>query len=102
MAHLGLYSHKKPPLEHASNIGYNTDMSTTLTIPLAKKEQERLSRLALRFGMSLPELSGRILKEVASEIPAESFDEYSDATKLRSSFRRALRDWRMGNVHTRL
>lgn len=73
-----------------------------LTILLPKKEKERLSRLALRYGLSLPEFSRRILEEVASDIPEESFEDYDNPKRLKDSFKRALRDWHLGRVYTRL
>lgn len=77
-------------------------MSITLTIPLSKKDQDRLSRLALRYGFSLPEFSKRILMELSSEIPGESWDEYENPKELKASFRRALHDWRQGRVSAHL
>ena len=75
---------------------------TSVTIKLPKSERERLTRLALRYGLSLPELSRRILQEVASDIPEESFDDYENPEELRASFNQALRDYRAGRVHTKL
>lgn len=78
-------------------------MSTeTVNIPLSKKEQERLSRLAFSYGFSLQEFSRRILTELLSEIPEESFNDYANPEELRSSFKRALKDWQSGKVHARL
>ena len=73
---------------------------TTLSIPLPKQEQERLRRLALRYGLSLPGFVQRVLKEVASDIPEESFEDYENPKELKASFNRALRDWRTGHVRT--
>ena len=77
-------------------------MKSSFSIVLPKREQERLSRLALRYGLSLPEFSRRILGEITSDIPEESFDDYENPQELRASFSRALRDWRAGRVRTRL
>jgi hypothetical protein len=77
-------------------------MATPISITLPRDDKERLSRLALRYGLSLPEFSRRILQEVASEIPSESFDDYEHPTRLRASFKRALRDWKAGRVRTSL
>ena len=81
---------------------YVFTMSTSLTIPVSKKEQERLTRLALSYGLSLSEFSKRILSELASEIPEESFDDYEHPEALRASLRRALSDWRARRVSTTL
>lgn len=77
-------------------------MSNGITITLPKKDKERLSRLALRYGMSLPEFSRRVLEELTSEIPEESFEDYENPKELRASFARALRDWKKGRVNSRL
>ena len=77
-------------------------MNSTLTIKIPKKEKERLSRLALRYGFSLPEFSRYILEELSSEIPIESFEDYEQPEKLKASLRRAMQDYRAGRVHTRL
>ena len=78
------------------------NMNTTIIIPINKQDKERLSRLAIRYGFSLPEFSRLVLKELASEIPAESFNDYASPKSLRSSFNRALRDYRTGKIHTKL
>lgn len=75
---------------------------STLSIPLPKQEQERLRRLALRYGLSLSGFVSRILAEVASDIPEESFDDYENPKELKASFNRAMRDWRAGRVHIKL
>ena len=77
-------------------------MPSTITIKLPKLERERLSRLALRYGFTLPEFSRRILEELASEFPEDSFENYRNPQALKRSFHRALRDWRAGRVYTRL
>ena len=77
-------------------------MATSISIALPRNEKERLSRLALRYGLSLPEFSRRVLQEVASEIPEESINDYEHPARLKASFKRALRDWKVGRVHTRL
>ena len=77
-------------------------MATSISITLPRDEKERLSRLALRYGFSLPKFLQRILQEVSSEIPEESINEYEHPARLKASFKRALRDWKAGRVHTRL
>ena len=73
-----------------------------ITIPLPKREQERLQRLALHYGLSLGEFSRRILEEVSSHIPEESFNDYDDPKGLKASFNHAMRDWRAGRVRASL
>lgn len=74
----------------------------SISFTLSKKEHERLTRLALHYGLSLSKFSRLILQELASEIPQESFDEYEYPARVRASFTRALRDYRSGRVHTKL
>ncbi len=73
-------------------------MSSTLTIALPKKEKERLTRLALNYGLSLPEFSRLVLQGMTSEIPVESLSEYENPRALKASLARAFRDWRRGRV----
>ncbi len=77
-------------------------MSQTLTIKLNQSEMKRLSRLALRYGLSLPEFTRKVLVELEEAFPHESFEDYEDAGALKDSFERALGDWRSGRVQTRL
>jgi len=63
---------------------------------------KRLSRLALRYGLSLPEFARKVLAELAEAFPQESFGDYQDAAGLKASLERALSDWRAGRVQTRL
>ena len=77
-------------------------MSQTLTIKLTQTEMKRLSRLALRYGLSLPEFTRKVLVELEEAFPHESFEDYEDAGALKDSFERALGDWRSGRVQTRL
>lgn len=74
----------------------------TISIALPKREQERLQRLALRYGLSLVEFSRRILQEISSEIPEESLDDYENPKEVKASLNRAMRDWRAGRVYTSL
>jgi hypothetical protein len=77
-------------------------MSQNLTIKLKQSEMKRLSGLALRYGLSLPEFTRRVLVELEESFPRESFDDYDDAEELKASFSRALGDWRAGRTQTRL
>jgi len=77
-------------------------MSQTLTIKLNQTEMKRLSRLALRYGLSLPEFTRKVLVELEEAFPHESFEDYEDAGALKDSFERALSDWRSGRVQSRL
>ena len=77
------------------------DMSA-LTINLPKKDREHLEHLALQYGLSLPEFSRKVLSELSSNIPEESFDDYEHPDRLKASYRRALKDWKIGHVSSKL
>lgn len=77
-------------------------MNSTITISLPKQEKDRLERLALRYGLSLPELSRRVLEEISSDIPEESLNEYLRPRELASSLKQALQDWQRGHVQAQL
>jgi len=80
-----------------------TSPTTTIRVPIARRERERLEGLALQYGLSLPELSRRVLTAVSStRIPTETFEEYERPRALRASLRRALRDLHAGRVTTKL
>lgn len=72
------------------------------TINLPKQDQNRLTRLALRYGLSLPEFSRLILEELSNTFPEESFEDYRNPRALKASFKRALRDWQSGRISKRL
>ncbi len=72
--------------------------TSTLTIQLPRQEEERLSRLAVRYGLSVPEIARKILESVSLEFPEDAFDEYVNPEETRISFFRALDDWRAGRV----
>lgn len=75
-------------------------MNTTMTIPLQKSEKERLTRVALTFGLSLPEFAQKILSEIARKqyIPEESFLDYENPKALKNSFDQALVDFKTGRT----
>jgi hypothetical protein len=77
-------------------------MSQTLTIKLNQSEMKRLSKLAIRYGLSLPEFTRKVLAELADAFPEDSFADYENAEDLKASFGRALADWRSGRVQNRL
>jgi len=82
-------------------VAYTMAMGS-VTITLSKREEERLTRLALRYGLSLTEFSRRVLEEVSSEIPEESLADYENPKALKNSLTRALRDWHAGRVTAEL
>jgi len=77
-------------------------MSQNLTVKLSQSELKRLTRLALRYGLSLSELARRVLLELDETFPNESFADYKNEDSLKASFDRALSDWHSGSVQTKL
>jgi hypothetical protein len=77
-------------------------MSQTLTIKLNQSQMKRLSKLALRYGLSLPEFSRTVLIELEESFPADSFAEYDHSEELKASFERGMNDWRTGGVVSKL
>jgi hypothetical protein len=77
-------------------------MNSNIVVNLPLAQKRRLSGLALRYGLSLPEFSRRVLELLATEIPEESLREYENSEALRRSLARALRDWKQGRVYDRL
>jgi hypothetical protein len=74
----------------------------TLTINLPRKDKENLEHLALQYGLSLPEFSRKVLHELSSNISEESFDDYENPNQLKASYQRALKDWKVGRVSSKL
>ena len=77
-------------------------MSQTLTIAFEKKEKERLSRVAMSFGLSLPEFSRRVLTELEMAFPTESFNDYENSKAVKASFNKALKNLEAGRVKTKV
>lgn len=77
-------------------------MALTIAVALPKEKKAKLERLALRYGLSLPEFSRRVLEELAAEIPTESLSGYKHPKRIKASLARALRDWKAGRVTERL
>ena len=74
----------------------------TISVNLPQGEKKRLERLALSYGLSLPEFSRLVLEELSDEIPKESFADYESSKSLKTSLARGLRDWRSGRTSSRL
>lgn len=89
-------------LEFSSKYHYTYRMVTTISINLPKEKKKRLERLALSYGLSLSELSQQVLENLAAKFPIESIEEYKHSKQLISSYNRALRDWKKGNIRTKL
>ena len=77
----------------------------TISINLPKKEKERLSRLALRYGLSFRDISRYIIAQATDallSIPEESLEEYENADEIRRAFRNALEAQRKGKLRRTL
>lgn len=75
---------------------------TTVTISLPKQEKNRLSRLAIQYGFSLREFLTKIIQEISSEIPEESWNEYTNPKNLQKSFLNAIKDYKDGRFYKTL
>lgn len=71
-------------------------MSKVITIPLSKQESNRLSGLAIQYGLSLQEFASKVLRELSSEFPEEFWSDYVNAKELKTSFKRAVSDYKKG------
>ncbi len=71
-------------------------MNTTVTISIPKTKARDLSRVALRYGLNLKELAQKILIELRDTMPEESFSDYREPKKLKSSVTRAFGDYKAG------
>jgi len=73
-----------------------------IAINLKKGDKERLNRLALSYGLSLPEFSYKILTELSEIFPHESLKDYKNPKKLKASLVKALDDFHHGRIQTNL
>lgn len=72
-----------------------------VTIALPKQKKEQLTRLALRYGLSLEKLSRSVIEEAAKqllEIPEESLDEYENAEEIKKAYHEALHLYSHGKL----
>lgn len=74
----------------------------TITIKLPKTAEDRLQRLAVRYGFSVTELSRHVLEELVQAVPEETFVDYRNPRALRASVRRGFHDYAKGRIRTRL
>lgn len=75
---------------------------TTITIPLPRQEKDRLIKIASNFGLSVAELSRRVLEELSNTLPIETIKGYTNPIVLKSSLRHALKDWKDGKISASL
>jgi len=75
---------------------------TTINIKIKESEKEKLSRIALRYGLSLSELARRVLEEVREEFELESINDYKNPKEVLKDIDRALLDYKKGIFETKL
>lgn len=74
----------------------------TITIKVTKSEREKLSRIALRYGLSLQELAKKALEEVSEEFGIESLSDYKNPAGVKRTFQKALKEYSRGEFLTKL
>jgi len=74
----------------------------TITIKVKKSEKEKLSRLAMRYGLSLPELAKRVLEGVREEFELESISGYKNPKEVLKDIDEALSDYKKDVFETNL
>lgn len=79
---------------------YYVYMNRNITITLNQQEKDRLSRLALSYGLSLPDFSHKVLTELNETFPTESFKDYKNPKLAERAFNRALNNLKAGRVKT--
>ena len=75
---------------------------TTINIKIKESEKAKLSRIALRYGLSLSELARRVLEEVREEFELESINDYKNPKEVLKDIDRALLDYKKGIFETKL
>ena len=76
--------------------------SSQITINLPLRQKEKLTRIALRYGLSLQDLTRHILEEITTGIGEESLSEYAHPARIRRSLKNALKEWESGTVTDKL
>lgn len=77
-------------------------MNKIIKTTIHKRHADRLSRLAMRYGLSLDGFVSRVLSEISDDIPEESLSDYATPRALSSSIKRGLADWDNGRLSTKL
>lgn len=76
--------------------------TSTITIKLQNNDKERLLDLSLQYGISIREFLGKIISQLASEIPEELLSEYEHSKALKKSLDKALLDYKKGDYYCAL
>lgn len=74
----------------------------TINIKLNNSEKQRLSAIAMRYGLTLPELTKKILQQIREQFKTESLDEYKNPEKVAKAIKTALGDYKKGKFLTKL
>jgi len=75
-------------------------VTKSIKFNIPKKEEERLNKIAVSYGLSIGELFKKIASNVSNSVGEESWLEYSEETK--KSFIKGLRDFKLGKVSSTL
>jgi len=75
---------------------------TTINIKLNNSEKQRLSAIAMRYGLTLPDLAKKVLQEVREQFELESLDHYENPEKIRKTIKRGISDYKKGKFFTKL
>ncbi len=75
---------------------------TAINIKLNSSEKQRLSAIAMRYGLTLPDLAKKVLQEIKEQFELESLDEYENPTKVKRAIKTALADYQKGRFLTKL
>lgn len=73
-----------------------------ITINLPVQRKEKLTRIALLYGLSLQDLTRHILEEITTTITEESINEYAHPIRIKQSLKKALKEWETGKVTDKL
>ena len=74
----------------------------TITVKVKNSEKERLSAIAMRYGLTLPELAKKVLSEVREQFELESLNDYENPAEIRKALKSALSDYKKGRFLTKL
>ena len=74
----------------------------TINLQFTKSEKERLSKIAMRYGLTLPELAKKVLNEIREQFELESIKDYENPAQIKKSLKNALSDYKKGNFATKL
>ncbi len=74
----------------------------TITVKIKKSEQDRLNNIALRYGLSLPDLATKVLAQVREQFELESLNDYDNPAEIKKALKSALNDYKKGYSVTKL